>query len=178
MSIVDKIYEYGDLNVVEISGEDVEYNEDFRQLCIQNSCGRYGKSYGCPPYVKEAKDMIADAKKYKRAIVYNTVHKLEDSYDFEGMQEAGLNHNKIAIKIKKYCNNNGIYDLISMGCGSCSICETCACLENKPCHFPEEFVPSTDSYCVYVSELAKTCGLKYINEKDTVTYFGLLLLRD
>ena len=175
--VIEKMYEYGASQVARIDGKDVPYEVSFRDLCVQNSCGRYGKSYGCPPYIGEAKDMITEAQSYNKAIVYQTIYELEDSYDIEGMLESGIIHNEIAKKIKTICKEDKVEEFIVMGCGSCDKCSRCACLDNKPCYFPEEIMASTDSYCVYVSELAKRCDMKYVNGQNTVTYFGMLLLR-
>ena len=59
------------------------------KLCESNACGNYGRSYMCPPDVGEVETLMGRLKDYRLALVYQTVGTLEDSYDFEGMMEAG-----------------------------------------------------------------------------------------
>ncbi len=178
MELKNLLYEFGADKVAIISAEAVQYEPSFRNFCIQNACGQYGRSYACPPFAGEPEVLIAEAKTYKKAIVYQTISALEDSYDYEGMIEAGNRHNKIAQKMLDYCNDNGINNILSLTAGSCKICATCKAITNEPCLFPERIIPSIDTYCVNVTALAEASGMNYINGKDTVTYFGMLLLMD
>lgn len=43
------------------------------------------------------------------------------------------------------------------------------------CRFSERAVSSLEAYCMNVSTLAGLCGMKYINGKDTMAYFGAFL---
>ena len=36
----------------------IPFNEDFRKLCEQNSCGSYNKNWMCPPAVGPISDLI------------------------------------------------------------------------------------------------------------------------
>ena len=72
-----------------IETERIEADASFRKLCESNACGNYGRSYMCPPDVGEVETLMGRLKDYRLALVYQTVGTLEDSYDFEGMMEAG-----------------------------------------------------------------------------------------
>jgi len=65
------------------------FDENLRSYCEMNHCGHYNKNYACPPSVGGAKELIGEAKGYKKALVFQTVNSIADSYDFEGMQEVG-----------------------------------------------------------------------------------------
>ena len=41
--------------------------------------------------------LMNEAQSYQKALVYQTVGKLEDSYDFEGMMEAARLHNELCL---------------------------------------------------------------------------------
>ena len=47
--------------------------------------------------------------------------------------------------------------------------------KNNEVYVPEEAVASLETYGGNVSKLAPAAGMKYINGKDTVTYFGAVL---
>jgi predicted metal-binding protein len=157
-----------------ITTDKIPFDENLRSYCEANYCGHYGKSYACPPSVGESKELIAKAKKYKKALIFQTVTKIEDSFDFEGMKEAALRHSKIADvinnEIKKHFNN-----YLQLTAGECLTCPVCAIIENKPCRFPDKAISSLEAYCMNVSTLAGLCEMKYINGQNTVTYFGAFL---
>ncbi|MBQ3954303.1 MAG: DUF2284 domain-containing protein, partial [Clostridia bacterium] len=73
----------------------VETEESFRALCEKNVCGNYGRSWTCPPRVGEIHELMAELREFDRVLVFQTVSDLEDSYDFEGMMEAGERHNRL-----------------------------------------------------------------------------------
>ena len=109
-------------------------------------------------------------------MVYQTVNKLEDSYDFEGMMEAGRRHNKLAQEIADWAAGQKFSRWLQLGAGGCHLCETCAKRINEPCRHPGLALRSLEAYGVDVSKLAEASGMKYINGQDTVTYFGALLV--
>lgn len=157
-----------------IETDKIAFDENLRSYCEVNYCGKYGKNYACPPDVGDAKELIAKAKKYKKALVFQTVSQIENSFDFEGMKEAALKHSKIADKInevikKQYAN------YLQFTAGECSTCPVCAQVEHKPCRFPDKAISSLEAYCINVSTLATLCNMKYINRQNTVTYFGSFL---
>ena len=84
-----------------IETERIEADASFRKLCESNACGNYGRSYMCPPDVGEVETLMGRLKDYRLALVYQTVGTLEDSYDFEGMMEAGKRHNDLAQQVRR-----------------------------------------------------------------------------
>lgn len=159
-----------------IDQTDIVYDYHFREICMRNSCGEYGKCWMCPPDVGDVNELMKKAQSYSYGILYNSVSQLEDSFDFEGMIEAKQKFNEIALKITDVIRGlDG--DILHLGVGACGICERCAKKDNEPCRFPDRAIPSMESYGIFVAETAKKAGLKYINGKDTVTYFGIVLFR-
>ena len=159
-----------------IDQTDIVYDYHFREICMRNSCGEYGKCWMCPPDVGDVNELMKKAQSYSYGILYNSVSQLEDSFDFEGMIEAKQKFNEIALKITDEIRELG-GDILHLGVGACGICERCAKKDNEPCRFPDRAIPSMESYGIFVAETAKKAGLKYINGKDTVTYFGIVLFR-
>jgi predicted metal-binding protein len=147
----------------------------FRQMCEQNACGMYGKCYMCPPDVGDIEVMMQELKKYRYALVYQTVTELEDSFDFEGMTEAKKKTYPIAQGIRNELDKLNVKNVLHLGAGGCGMCERCNKQAGIPCAFPEKALPSLEAYGINVSSLARTADMKYINGQNTVTYFGAAL---
>ena len=161
--------------------EDISTDASFRSLCASNACGNYGKNYMCPPDIGTIEELMQELRTYETALVYQTVGFLEDSYDFEGMMEAGNRHNELAQKLRasaqeRSAQEDGI-ELLHLGAGGCRVCATCGKRTGEPCRFPEKAIGSLEAYGVNVSLLAQTAGMRYINGQDTVTYFGTIFCR-
>ncbi len=169
--LIKKIVDMGAFKASFIDVAKMELLEEFRKYCESNSCGKYGKSYMCPPDAGAIHDLMNTLKTYKTALVYQTVTDLEDSYDFEGMTEAGNNANKLAQNFSAWLKENGYQDFLHLGSGGCKVCETCGKEVDVPCRFPDKAMASLETYGVNVSHLATLAGMKYINGQDTVTYF-------
>lgn len=156
---------------------DIPFNRDFRKACESNTCGNYGKCWTCPPDAGDIDDLIAQARGYQMAMIYQTVSSLEDSFDIEGMLEAGARHNRVAEEIAQALRPQISGDLLHLSAGGCRVCEVCAKREDLPCRHPDRALCSMETYGIAVSEVAALCGLKYINGQNTVTYFGAFLWR-
>ena len=158
----------------------IHFDRKFRELCQSNACGNYGACWTCPPDAGDIDTLIARAKTYQKALVYQTVGQLEDSFDIEGMLEAGKLHNDLAQAISRWAREAGAFgkDWLHLGAGGCRLCPVCAKRTGEPCRHPQDAMASLETYGVAVSELAASCGMKYINGQNTVTYFGAVLFQD
>ena len=155
--------------------EDIQFEPEFRKACEANSCGNYGKCWMCPPDAGPIDELIARAKTYRYALVYQTIGQLEDSYDFEGMMEAAHTHSQLSERLRPVFASCGLERTLHLGAGGCHVCSVCAKRTEEPCRHPDLAMASLETYGVNVSQLARLCGMKYINGENTVTYFGTLL---
>ena len=153
---------------------DIQFEPAFRQACESNACGNYGKCWMCPPDAGPIDELIARAKGFEYALVYQTIGQLEDSYDFEGMMEAAAVHSRVSEALRPVFASAGFSAALHLGAGGCHVCAGCAKKTNEPCRHPDLAMASLETYGVNVSQLAKLCGMKYINGANTVTYFGAL----
>lgn len=153
---------------------ELRFDSSFRALCEANSCGYYGKCWTCPPDAGTIEELMQKAKRYEHALVFQTVSKLEDSFDIEGMHEASLRHNKLVQRVRDAAKEEypGCFIL---GAGACGVCAVCSKRENKPCRFPDKAISSLEACGIDVSQAAKLAGMRYINGENTVTYFGMVL---
>lgn len=156
--------------------KDVVFSAMFRDLCAANSCGQYGMCHMCPPDIGDIHELIRLAQQYDRGLLYQTVGTLEDSFDIEGMLEAGKQHNACASRIRdELAGERGLLHLSS---GGCRMCERCTKRDGKPCVYPELALSSLEAYGVDVYNTARNAGLKYHHGANTVTYFGMVLVKD
>jgi len=154
--------------------EQIIFDAGLRKSCESNSCGNYGRNWACPPHCGDIGTCIANAKQYGNAFVVQYIAPLEDSYDFEGMMDAAKQFEHMFNGLAEDFGSS-VRDVYPLGAGGCHQCERCAILDGWPCASPQKAYPSLESHGIYVSDLAEKSGMKYINGKNTVTYFGAIL---
>ena len=76
----------------------------------------------CPPDAGDIDELIAEAGSYRRALVYQTVGKLEDSYDFEGMMEAARVHGELSRRLTELFETQPFSRKLHLGAGGCHVC--------------------------------------------------------
>ena len=168
----------GATKAVIISQEQIVTSASFRDICASNGCGLYGKCWMSPPDIGDIHDLMGELRKYSHGLWYQTIGELEDSYDFEGMTEAGYRHMRVSQNLKEAVENILPADSLHLTCGGCRLCERCAKVDNEPCRFPDKALSSLEGYGVDVYQTTKDTDLKYINGPDTVTFFGVVLFRE
>lgn len=169
-SVLAIIRDAGAQRMALLAADRVPFDPSFRALCRANSCGNYGKYYTCPPAAGEIDQLIARAKAYAYAVLYQTVWPLQDSYDVEGMAAAGRGHCDVAQRIQQRLPPG----LLHLATGGCRLCGTCALQAQQPCVYPDRALTSMSAYGIYVAKAARAAGLPYINGANTVTYFGMV----
>lgn len=172
-----QIEEMGAFHAASVKTKDIPFDAAFRAACERNACGFYNRCWTCPPEVGSIEACMARVQRYPNAVLFQTVTPLEDSYDIEGMHAAAVAHNSLTLKIQQIFRRTNSASVV-LGAGTCGVCKTCTKPSGEPCRFPELAITSLEACGISVSELARICGLKYINGVNTVTYFGLLLYQD
>ena len=152
----------------------IPFDKGLRAYCAANACGCYDKNWACPPGVGEPDEVIARAKGYRRALVFQAVGRLEDSFDFEGMVAAERRFGELAERIRRRMAET-LSRYLLLTAGGCSLCPVCAKAENQPCRFPDRAISSLEAYCIQVSRLAAACGMPYHSGENTITNFGACL---
>lgn len=177
-ALVDAVIALGADRAAVIDACEVVTDRSFRPMCEVNSCGRYGKCYMCPPDVGEIDDLIASLSDYSSVLVYQHVENLEDSFDVEGMHRARLVMFRMAQKLRNRVRDIGVTHVLHLTAGACGVCKTCAKEEGLPCRAPDRATSSLEAYGIYVSHLAESAGMRYINGQNTVTYFGAVFFTE
>ena len=173
-TIIKLALESGVKDAQYLPGSAVVTDPVFRKICEGNACGKFGRCYMCPPFIGPVEELMTKATQYTHGVLYQTVGTLEDSFDFEGMMEAGHNHNLCSQKLRKKLEGILPNHLHLTG-GGCHLCERCAKLDELPCRHPAEAMTSLEGYGIDVYRTSQATTLKYINGENTVTYFGIVL---
>lgn len=150
-------------------------SEEFRKVCQSNGCGSYGRCWVCPPDVGDIQLLIARLRAYANGLLYQTVTPIEDSFDIEGMLEAGQAHTRLSQRIHQAVTPLLSAPCLHLTCGGCRLCDECTRREGLPCRHPDEALPSLEGYGVDVYQTTRDTSLHYINGQNTVTYFGMVL---
>lgn len=172
--LIKRALEMGAAKAEIISVDQIITSAEFREACRKNLCGAWGRCWMCPPDVGEIEPLMAEIRKYKQALWYQTIGELEDSFDIEGMGEAKKKHIKLSYQLEEELKPM-VGAHLHLTCGGCGLCEHCARIDNQPCRFPEKAMASLEAYGVDVYQTTKSTTLKYINGQNTVTYFSALL---
>ena len=153
---------------------DIPFRDYVVEACAMNYCGRYNKTWQCPPGVGKLEDLKEKCLSFKKGLLFTTMHALEDSFDIEGMNNGRIEHEKITDKVVELFNSKKIHVLSAEGC---KICEKCT-YPTQPCRYPQKARSSVEAYGISVVEMAQNCNINYKNGVNTVTYFSLILFND
>lgn len=157
----------------------LSFHEEFRKACERNACGRYNTCWVGPPAIGPISELIERVKKYPHGLLFQTVHQIESSLDWDGMMKAAKIHEKIFRDLlKKVKNKYYFQELLPLNAGCCRVCKKCAYLKGKPCRHPDKAVSSVEAYGIDVIAMEKEAGIPYYNGKNTVSYVGLILFNE
>ena len=154
-----------------ISTDELVFSPEVRAICEGNGCRAYGTNWACPPAYGSVEDCRERLMQYRQAWVFTAKYDLEDSFDIEGMAEAGKQFKVMANEMRSVANEMTHGRCMVLANGGCNRCEQCT-YPDAPCRFPNELLESLEGYGLLVNRLAQAAHVNYINGVNTVTYFG------
>jgi predicted metal-binding protein len=153
----------------------VPFRSEVRKLCEQNMCGKFGKTWTCPPAVGPLAELQSQLSQYPRVMVFSKVYQLTDSFDWEGMESGVKDFQSKVLQLKKKLKSRDPdLNAIVLGAGACCICDNCTYEQQLPCRNPEHAIVSVEACGIDVMEMMKENGMRYNNGANTVTYIGTL----
>lgn len=156
-----------------IAASAVPFDNEVRRLCEQNRCGKFGKTWTCPPAIATIEKLRESLTGFNRFLIFYKVYTLEDSFDWKGMMKGVNDFQSRIFKLKKHIRaKDPAFDFLVLGAGACQVCDACTYPENKPCRFPDDAMHSVESFGIDAMKLMRDNGLKYNNGSNTVTYIG------
>lgn len=158
-----------------IRPEQVEFSAEVRRLCEKNACGMYGKSWACPPGVGSIEDCRSQCLKFAKAFVFTSMGNLKSRYDMKEWLELRVVHEKITDQVAKIFRTE-FEKVLVLSTEGCTVCKTCT-YPDQACRFPDRMYPATEGYGILVTQLAKTCNIKYNNGVNSLTYFSVVFFK-
>lgn len=161
-----------------IAQDKIVLNAMFRDICAANGCGNYGNCYTCPPEIGDIHELMDQVRQFPHGLLYQTITPIEDSFDFEGMMDAGKEHAQVSQRIQSAMSLLLKKPILHLAAGGCHLCDICAKRLSLPCRHPSQVLPPLEGYGVDVYQTSLSTDLHYTNGPNTVTYFGLVLFTE
>lgn len=152
-----------------INTEELEFVPNFRTLCEENTCGKYGVNYACPPACGTVEEMKQKVLHWRQALVMQTMWDIADPLDSEEIKPAKAEHNKLTRRLIDQAGEPGMM----IGVSGCSLCNPCAITEGEPCRFPKLQYSCMSAYCIFVKEMAERCHMDYECVPGITTFFSM-----
>ncbi|NLF26619.1 MAG: DUF2284 domain-containing protein [Clostridiales bacterium] len=177
-ALIEAALEAGATKAALISQSQIVLSATFREICEGNGCGGYNRCWMCPPNVGGIEELMARVRAFPRGLLYQTVARIEDSFDIEGMTAATVEHAQVSQRLEKKLRPRLSGASLHLTCGGCRLCDRCTKLDGLPCRHPEDALPSLEAHGIDVYNTTKDTDLRYINGANTVTLFGLVLVSE
>ena len=162
-------------NAGKLNMEAVVFMPEVRDMCSVNTCRQYGKNWCCPPGCGSIEDAAKRAAEYSYGIIVQTVGQMEDDFDYETIEATSHKH-KDNFAVLAEGLRKRYPDMLPMGAGTCSVCETCT-YPDAPCRFPDKIMPSMEAYGLWVSKVCEISGIPYNYGKQTIAFTSCYLLK-
>ncbi len=147
--------------------------DEVRAMCAANKCGRYGKSWSCPPACGTLEEAGKRMSRYSNGILVQSIGALKDEFDYDSMAETGAEHKRRFSDLARQARV--LYpDCLPLTAGSCTLCKACT-YPDRPCRYPNKRFYSMEAYGLFVSDICEKSGLNYNNGARTVTYVSCIL---
>ena len=154
----------------------LEFLQEVRDMCNSDQCDRYGKSWSCPPACPSLDEMRSLVLEYPDGLLVQTVGEIEDSYDWEGIMEAGGQHKTNFGRLWDMLDKQ-YGSVLAMGAGACNLCASCT-YPDAPCRFPERMSASMEACGLFVSKVCTDNNLKYNYGQDKIAFSSCFLFKD
>jgi predicted metal-binding protein len=148
---------------------------EVREACERDKCGRYDKNWSCPPGCGSLDECSARIRRYAMGLIVQTVGKLEDEFDGEGMIAAEQRHAKTFLRFSKELRKD-YPGMLPIGTGSCSTCDVCS-YPDAPCRDPLGAISPMEAFGMMVGDVCRANGMQYYHGKGTITFTGCFLLK-
>lgn len=161
-----------------MSVENIVFNEQLRDMCAMNTCGKYDTCWVCPPALAPVSEWRKKIEGFERGVLIQTVYQLEDSFDYEGMVAAKELHTRnFLAAVDAVHSQFDFAELLVLNAGACELCPSCT-YPHSPCRFPQKAIVSVEACGIDVNKTLVNCGLKYNNGEATVSYVGMILYKE
>ena len=159
----------GFANAAFMHTDDLVFIPNFRTLCEENVCGKYGVNYACPPDCGTVEEMQAKVLSWRQALVMQTMWDIDDPLDNGQIRPAKAQHNQMTRQLIDQAKEPGMM----IGVSGCNLCNPCALAVKEPCRFPHLQYSCMSAYCIFVKEMAERCHMEYECAPGIITFFSM-----
>ncbi len=167
--------ECGFTHVGPLDASTIKLLPEVREMCHNNTCGRYGANWSCPPGCGTLEECRARVQGFQEGILVQTVGELEDELDGEAMMETEHLHKEHFRQMLDALRKD-YPDMLPLGAGCCTQCKACT-YPDAPCRFPEKQISSMESYGMLVTEVCRANHMEYYYGPCSIAYTSCFLLR-
>ena len=173
--LIDQAIRMGFTHAGRLNLEALIFMPEVRQMCSADKCHSYNKNWRCPPACGSIEDASKKASEYNFGLIVQTTGDMEDDFDYETIQITSKKHTENFYKLIKELKKDHT-DLLPMGAGTCTLCETCS-YPDEPCRHPDISISSMEAYGLWVSKVCELSGIPYYYGKQKLTFTSLYLLK-
>ena len=137
----------------------------------------YNKTWACPPAVGSIQRCREHYLGYKNCLMISTIAEVMDISDIEETLATRPAHEEVTNRVRDLLREQGIEPYI-LSTEACTICERCAILDGKPCHFPEKMHPCVESHGINLIPTLEENGLDFQYGDNVVTWYSLLFFNE
>lgn len=147
--------------------------QEVRDMCRADRCGRWARSWSCPPACGDLRDAATAIAGFSAGILLQTSGTLADDFDYEGMENLQRRHKKSFADFTRHARLL-VRECLPLAAGSCTVCKRCT-YPDRPCRFPQKRFCSMEAFGLLVSDICLRSGLPYNYGVRTMTYTACLL---
>ncbi len=150
---------------------------EVRNMCSCDLCNAYGHSWMCPPGIGTVEECAQLLSNYSKGILFQTVGKMEDSFDWETIERTKELHKDRMIRLL-----DAVYDRFGsadgevkvLNAGTCTYCKKCT-YPDHPCAHPKKAAPSMEAVGLMVNEVCTMAGVDYNHGPATMAFSSCIL---
>ncbi len=154
----------------------MEFLPEIREMCKDNRCGKYGKSWACPPACGTLHEIKNRILQYDYGMILQATEKMEDDYDWDAIQLAIRRCKDSLSTLSQRLRDMG-KDIVAMGMDGCSRCSSCT-YPDSPCRFPDELSPSMEACGLFVTAECERVGIRYNYGPQTMTINATIFIKE
>ena len=152
--------------------KELEFSSRIRWIC-ENECPMYGKSWACPPGVGSVDCCQKKCMTYENCLLISSIVEVRDIADMEETLATRPDHEALTNEVRELMRAQGV-DPYILSTEACTLCDSCAILEGKPCRMPEKMHPCVESHGINVVPILESRGLEFQFGANVVTWISLL----
>lgn len=173
-TILEQAEKLGFQTAKAIPPETLKLNPEVRKMCMSNKCHQYDACWTCPPASGTLEDMEKRIRSFNSGVLLQSVGAIEDSFDFEAMEELEKQHQKRFADLVAWIKQEE-KDLLPLSAGCCRICPTCT-YPDEACRFPDLAFISLEGAGILVSDLCTDNDVSYYYGPNQLAYSAALLI--